>query len=93
MQYGGATTPSPLHPAGYLPITSLGHILMCNPIAAIITQKRKALTGEGNAYNPSAAYAIGGAVRLLIPFAIVCFVFALGVWFFNREAPRIAENL
>jgi ABC-2 type transport system permease protein len=93
LQYGGTTTLSPLHPAGYLPITSLGHILMCNPIAAIITQMRKALIGEANAYNPSAAYAIGGAVRLLIPFAIVCFVFALGVWFFSREAPRIAENL
>jgi ABC-2 type transport system permease protein len=93
LQYGGTVKVTPLHPSGYLPITTLGHVLMCNPIAAIITQMRKALTGEGNAYNPSAAYAIGGAVRLLIPFAIVCFVFALGVWFFSREAPRIAENL
>ena len=93
LQYGGTVKVSPLHPAGYLPITSLGHVLMCNPIAAIITQMRKALIGEGNAFNPSAAYAIGGAVRLLIPFAIVCSVFALGVWFFSREAPRIAENL
>jgi ABC-2 type transport system permease protein len=93
LEYGGTVKVTPLHPAGYLPITSLGHILMCNPIAAIITQMRQALIGEGNAYNPSAAFAIGGAVRLLIPFAIVCFVFALGVWFFSREAPRIAENL
>jgi ABC-2 type transport system permease protein len=94
LQYGGVLpAPTPAHPAGYGPITSLGHILMCNPIAAILTQMRKALIGESNGYNPSAAYAIGGAVRLLIPFAIVCLVFALGVWFFSREAPRIAENL
>jgi len=47
LEYGGTIKASPLHPAGYLPITSLGHILMCNPIAAIITQMRKALIGRG----------------------------------------------
>ena len=37
--------------------------------------------------------AIGGGARLLIPLAIVVGAFALGLWAFNREAPRIAENL
>jgi hypothetical protein len=32
-------------------------------------------------------------VRLLIPLAVVFGVFALGLWVFMREAPRIAENL
>ena len=41
----------------------------------------------------SAAVLIGGAVRLLIPLGIIGGMFALGLWFFNREAPRIAERL
>jgi hypothetical protein len=32
-------------------------------------------------------------VHLLIPAFFVVAIFALGVWFFNREAPRISENL
>jgi ABC-2 type transport system permease protein len=43
--------------------------------------------------NPSAAYALGGWVYVLIPVGISVFVFVLGIWFFNREAPRISENL
>ena len=80
-------------PTGYGTIGTIGHIAMCNPIAAIMTQMRKALVGGSNLFNPSAASAIGGAVRLLIPLAIIALVFAFGVWLFNREAPRIAENL
>jgi ABC-2 type transport system permease protein len=81
------------HPSGYGTIGRLGHVLMLNPIATILTQMRKALVGNSNLYNPSAASAIGGAVRLLIPLAIVLAIFVFGVWFFNREAPRISENL
>jgi ABC-2 type transport system permease protein len=63
---------------------------MANPLAAVLTQMRHALIDPG---APTAAQAIGGEVRLLIPLAVVAAVFALGVWFFMREAPRIAENL
>ena len=42
---------------------------------------------------PSAAEAIGGAAQLLIPLGIVAGLFVLGLWVFNREAPRIAEEL
>jgi ABC-2 type transport system permease protein len=93
LEYGGSVPISPKHPVGYGEITSLGHVLMCNPIAAILTQMRKALVGHSDLYNPSAAYALGGAIRVLIPIALTFMVFALGVWFFNKEAPRIAENL
>ena len=65
-------------------------ILVLNPLGAILTQARKALL-DPNA--PSAARAIGGNARLLIPLAITGAMFALGLWFFNREAPRISENL
>jgi hypothetical protein len=36
---------------------------------------------------------IGGAAWLLVPLTVTAVVFALGVWVFAREAPRIAENL
>jgi ABC-2 type transport system permease protein len=63
---------------------------LANPIAAVLTQMRHALIDPE---APTAAQAIGGAPRLVIPLAIVAAVFALGVWVFAREAPRIAENL
>jgi ABC-2 type transport system permease protein len=65
-------------------------ILVINPIGAILTQARKALLDPA---APSAAAAIGGTARLLIPLGIIALMFGLGLWFFNREAPRIAENL
>lgn len=68
----------------------LVHIAMCNPIAALLTQMGKAFVDP---YYHGAAVYIGGTVRLLIPLGIIAVVFALGLWFFNREAPRIAENI
>lgn len=65
-------------------------ILVLNPLGAIFTQARKALL-QSNA--PSAAAALGGAVRLLIPLGIVAGLFVLGLWYFNREAPLISEKL
>ena len=69
---------------------SFQRILVINPIGAIITQARKALLDPS---APSAARAIGGNARLLLPFGITFGLFALGLWYFNREAPRISENL
>ncbi len=63
---------------------------MCNPIAAIMTQMGHAFVDPS---MKSAAVYIGGAVRLLIPLGIIAVAFALGLWFFNREAPLISERL
>ena len=63
---------------------------VANPIAAILTQMRNAIIDPT---APSVSTAIGGSVRLLIPLAIVFGLFALGLWVFNREAPKIAEHL
>jgi ABC-2 type transport system permease protein len=81
---------------------SLKHIAMINPIGAIFTQMHASWVGGGTilvnghavAYRVhGAATTIGGAPRLIIPLALIFGVFGLGLWFFNREAPRIAENL
>jgi ABC-2 type transport system permease protein len=69
---------------------SVERILMCNPIAVFLTQSRRAFLDPS---APSAAQAIGGAPRLLIPLGIIVGTFALGWFVFAREAPRIAENL
>jgi ABC-2 type transport system permease protein len=68
----------------------IAHLVMCNPLAAIIQQARHALIDPA---QPSAAEAIGGAPRLLIPFAVLLGTFWFGLWLFNRMAPRIAEEL
>ena len=68
----------------------LAHVAMCNPLAAIVQQSRHALIDPS---EPSAAEAIGGDVRLLIPLGLVFATFAFGLWLFNRMAPRIAEEL
>lgn len=64
--------------------------IMMNPLAAIMQQTRFAVIDPS---APSAAAVAGGVERLLIPIAITLGVFALGYWVFNREAPRIAEEL
>jgi ABC-2 type transport system permease protein len=69
---------------------NLEQLAMCNPLAVVVTEMRKVFLDPS---APSAAAAIGGTVWLLIPFGIVAVTFALGLWVFSREAPRVAENL
>jgi len=64
--------------------------MMLNPLAAILQQIRHAVI-DPNAQ--SAGEAAGGWVWMLIPAGIIVGVFVLGFWVFNREAPRIAEEL
>jgi ABC-2 type transport system permease protein len=66
------------------------HYLMCNPLAVVLQQTRHALI-DPNA--PSAAQAIGGAPRLLIPLGIVVVICVVGYFVFERSAPSIAEEL
>jgi ABC-2 type transport system permease protein len=69
---------------------SFRELLMFNPIAAILTQWRHAVIDQS---APTAGTAIGGLELLVVPVAIVAAIFALGLWVFMRETPRIAENL
>jgi ABC-2 type transport system permease protein len=63
---------------------------MANPIACVLTQMRHAVVDSSAS---SAAEAIGGTTRLLIPAAVVLITAVVGFWAFLREAPRVAENL
>jgi ABC-2 type transport system permease protein len=63
---------------------------VAQPLATIMTEMRHAVV---DSTAPSVASAIGGAPRLLLPLAVIVGSFVLGLWLFNREAPRIAEHL
>lgn len=71
--------------------TNLRHVMMINPLAVIFEQVRVWVLHEPNA--PTAVEAAGGWLGLLPAAAIFVGVCAFAVWFFNREAPRIAEAL
>jgi ABC-2 type transport system permease protein len=61
------------------------------PLAAIMAEMRHAVI---DSTAPDIATALGGgAARVLIPMTVILGAFALGLWAFNREAPRIAEYL
>jgi ABC-2 type transport system permease protein len=64
--------------------------IMLNPLAMIIQQFRYAVIDPS---APSAGEAAGGAEMLLIPVGLLFGLAALGYWYFNREAPRMAEDL
>jgi len=65
-------------------------MVLFNPLSTILVQSRHWLIDQS---APTAADVAGGVEYLLIPAAIIVGVFVLGFWVFNREAPRIAEEL
>jgi ABC-2 type transport system permease protein len=66
------------------------HILMCSPFAVAVQQTRHWLV-DPNA--STAAQAIGGAERLVIPLAISAGLLAAAAWLFLKLAPGVAEDL
>jgi ABC-2 type transport system permease protein len=79
----------PLGPGG-LGDPAIEKVLMINPLTPIFEQVRVWVL-EPSA--PTAAEAAGGAIHLLPAAAIFVGVCVFAVWIFNREAPRIAEDL
>ena len=73
-----------------IPSERIQSLLMLSPLAAILQQIRHAVIDP---VAPSAAEAAGGAIWLSVPIVLVAGVFMLGLFVFNREAPRIAEEL
>jgi ABC-2 type transport system permease protein len=64
--------------------------LAMNPIAAILTEARRALVDPT---APGAAASVGGAPWLLVPFAVGGAIAVAGWWIFRREAPWVPENV
>jgi ABC-2 type transport system permease protein len=66
------------------------HLMLDNPVAALLQQGRHALFGPSHL---SLEQAIGGWVNVLEPLAIGVIVAVAGLVIFARRAPRMAEEL
>jgi ABC-2 type transport system permease protein len=73
-----------------IPSRTAQEAIMCNPVATVLQQSRHWLIDPS---APSAAAAIGGTARLIVPIGIAMAIGLLGIWVFRREAPQIAERL
>jgi ABC-2 type transport system permease protein len=69
---------------------AIEHAMLINPLAVILQQFRHAVIDPS---HPSAADAAGSWAFLLIPAAILVLLVVGGYRYFDREAPRIAEDL
>jgi ABC-2 type transport system permease protein len=65
---------------------TIGNLVALNPLAPLFELARRWIIQPG-------APVAGGALRVLVPLAISLGVCVFAVWIFNREAPRIAEEL
>jgi ABC-2 type transport system permease protein len=79
-----------LYPITFLHNQTYERLLFINPLAPIFEQVRVWVI-EPSA--PTATEVVGGWVHLLPAAAIYVGLCVLGVWVFNRDAPRIAEEL
>jgi ABC-2 type transport system permease protein len=68
----------------------LYHVYTLNPLVTVFQQFRHAMINHG---TYSAGQILGSWTALLEPLALVAAIFALGFWYFNRQAPHIAEEL
>ena len=84
--YGSAV----LYPVSIVPEGLLREIMFINPLVPLFVETNKWFIDPGAA---GAAEAAGGWVHLLPAAAIFVGVCIAAIWFFNREAPRIAEEL
>jgi ABC-2 type transport system permease protein len=79
-----------LYPVTLLKDQTLERLMLINPLAPIINEIQRWVI---NPDEPSAAAIAGGAIYLLPAALVFVAVCAFGAWIFNRDAPRIAEEL
>jgi ABC-2 type transport system permease protein len=79
-----------IYPLEFIPSDTLKHLLMANPLTPIFQQAHVWMI-DSNAEGVWAA--AGGPLPLIVAGLVYVTVCVLGVWVFNREAPRIAEQL
>jgi ABC-2 type transport system permease protein len=78
-----------IYPLEFVP-ASLRHLLMANPLTPIFQQAHVWMI---DSHAEGVYAAAGGPLPLIVAGLIYVTVCVLGVWVFNREAPRIAEQL
>jgi len=78
-----------LYPIEAVPET-LRNIILLNPLTPVFELARVWMIDPS---APTPAEAAGGFVRLLVPIVLYVGTCVLAAWVFNREAPRIAEEL
>jgi ABC-2 type transport system permease protein len=78
-----------LYPIEIVP-ASYQQIMMSNPLAPIFEQVRVWILDPT---APTAAAAAGGTLKLLPTAVLMLAAGAFSIWIFNRNAPRIAEEL
>ncbi len=64
--------------------------MLLNPFSTIMQQARHAFVDPSQV---GVREAVANDALLLVPAGIILGLFVIGFWVFNREAPRIAENL
>jgi ABC-2 type transport system permease protein len=84
--YGSAV----LYPIGIVDSETLRHILFVNPLVPMFVQTNQWIIDSD---APSAVTAAGGWEWLIPPVLVFLGICAAAIWFFNREAPRVAEEL
>ena len=82
----------PLGPKGFND-PSIEKWLMLNPLGVLFQQVRVWILHESPEVAPTARMVAGGWLHLLPAVAIYIGICAFAVWIFNREAPKIAEDL
>jgi ABC-2 type transport system permease protein len=65
-------------------------LLALNPLTPLFIAAREAIIDPT---APGAVEAVGGWGHLIAPIAIAIAICVTAVWYFNRAAPRIAEEL
>jgi ABC-2 type transport system permease protein len=80
-----------IYPLQIIENETLKHALMANPLAPLFQQAHLWLIDDPK--TESLTTAAGGPLPLIAAAAIYIGVCVAGVWVFNREAPRIAEQL
>lgn len=80
-----------LYPVNFESDPTYEHFFMINPLAVIFEQVRVWVLSEPQA--PTAVEAAGGWAGLIPAAVLFCGICAYGAWVFQRDAPRVAEEL
>jgi ABC-2 type transport system permease protein len=65
-------------------------VLLLNPLAPLFTEARVWMVDPG---APGFTEAMGGAIYWIYPMLVLVTIVILGFWLFEREAPKVAEQL